>query len=540
MEFDISDLMDGYADESVSIRPCTQASEERIKELTMKKVHKYEKPRKKGLSFVTKVLVAAAIIASLAIPVMATDFQLIDWLEGLNKTDHEEWQAHYESWENTEGFWQIGMTARDLTRESMTLAVREGQDSPVTGKLEIHGDYWLEHWNGEAFEKMTASMEIPAGEGKEIKDGDEFEIAVNWAETYGALESGRYRLGKNFTYTYSDGKTAQLTEWAEFRIFNEDMTPYIEKCKAAMDALLERDSYHLLEESYGYDWNYDVPGDPVPLGDPMEIFGTEVWKSGRDSLVVTSYREMAEGRQGTWGELLLADGRAFRIDKWKDNNIKSGVEDWQHDNLLSEELNSVEYWYSGFAIPDTQVGEIWVEGNIISIISTTYATENEPHHMEQLFFFREDGSLGGSEKYRLPERNCAEEDKVLTGKLTVAETNADEIREVLDAQDVGTPSHFSWEEERKLYSDAMAGVKTSGFANTSPVEIANGYEAYKHAFADYEVVADTHHASEVSYDADTGMWKVEFWWANGDIDAIIYMDAQGITKLTVMKPYTGE
>ena len=114
MELNISDLMDGYADESVSIRPCAQSSAERIKELTMKKVHKYEKPRGKGLSFVTKVLVAAAIIASLAIPVLATDFQLIDWLEGLNKTDHEEWQAHYESWENTEGFWQIGMTARDF------------------------------------------------------------------------------------------------------------------------------------------------------------------------------------------------------------------------------------------------------------------------------------------------------------------------------------------------------------------------------------------------------------------------------------------
>ena len=42
MELNISDLMDGYADESVSIRPCAQSSAERIKELTMKKVHKYE------------------------------------------------------------------------------------------------------------------------------------------------------------------------------------------------------------------------------------------------------------------------------------------------------------------------------------------------------------------------------------------------------------------------------------------------------------------------------------------------------------------
>lgn len=539
MEFNISDLMDGYADESVSISPCAQSSGERIKELTMKKVHKYEKPRGKGLSFVTKVLVAAVIIASLAIPVLATDFQLIDWLEGLNKTDHKEWQAHYESWENTEGFWQIGMTARDLNREGMTLVVREGQDSPVSGRLEIHGDYWLEHWNGEAFEEMNASTEISVGETREIKDGDEFEIPVNWAEAYGPLESGRYRLGKNFTYTYSDGKRVNLTEWAEFRIFNEDMTPYIEQCKAAMDAVKDRASYHLLEETYGYEWDYSVPGASVPVGEPIEIWSTEVWKSGEDSLVVRSMTEAGKGLLGSWGEL-LRDDQAFSINGWKGEGVQSGVKNWEYDKLLSQELNSVEYWYSGFAIPESQVGEIWVEDRAITIISTSYPTENKPAHEEQTFFFGGDGSLVGVERYWLPERNCAQEDKVLTGKLTVYDTTANEIREVLDAQDVGTPSHFSWEEERKLYAAGMAGVKTSGFANTSPVEIANGFEAYRHAFADYEVVADTHHDSEVSYDADTGMWKVEFWWANGDVDAIVYMDAKGITVLTVMKPYTGE
>lgn len=219
MELNIPDLLDHLQDESVTIQPCTQSSPERIKELTMKKVHKYEKPRGKGLSFVSKVLVAAIIIASLAIPVMAaTGFKLTDWLEGLNKPDYEQWQAHYESWEDTEGFWQISMTARELTREGMTLSLREAQDSPVTGNLTVHGGYWLEHWNGEAFEKMTPNGEIPAEADREIRDGDEFEIPVNWMDSYGPLESGRYRLGKEFTYTFTNGKTAELTEWAEFRI----------------------------------------------------------------------------------------------------------------------------------------------------------------------------------------------------------------------------------------------------------------------------------------------------------------------------------
>ena len=91
------------------------------------------------------------------------------------------------------------------------------------------------------------------------------------------------------------------------------MTPYIEKCKAAMDALLERDSYHLKEESYGYEWNYDVPGNPMPVGEPVEIFGREVWKSGEDSLVMRTVAAEEEDRHGAWGELLLADGQAFAI-----------------------------------------------------------------------------------------------------------------------------------------------------------------------------------------------------------------------------------
>jgi len=262
MELNISDLLDGLQDETVSIQPCRDASSERIRELTMKKVHKYEKPRKRSLSFVSRLLIAAMLIAALAIPVMAaTGFRLTDWLEGLNKSDLTEWKAHYESWENTEGFWQVSMTARDLSPDGMTLSVREAQDSPVTGKLEIHDGYWLESWNGEAFENMTAAAEVPAGESREIKDGDKFELEVNWADVYGALESGRYRLGKEFTYTYSDGKTAKLTEWAEFRIFKEDMTPYIQQCKNALDELLNREQSHVSFDHYSYDIDTEEASD---------------------------------------------------------------------------------------------------------------------------------------------------------------------------------------------------------------------------------------------------------------------------------------
>lgn len=528
MELNIPDLLDGLQDESVPIQPCTQSSPARIKELTMKKIHKYEKPRGRGLSFVTKVLVAAIIIASLAIPVMAaTGFQLTDWLEGLNKSNLAEWNMHYESWEKTEGFWQIGMTARDLTREGMTLSVREAQDTPVTGKLEILDGYWLEHWNGEAFEKMTAASEARAGENREIKDGDKFEIAVNWADAYGQLESGRYRLGKEFTYTYSDGKTAKLTEWAEFRIFNEDMTPYIQECKDALDELLNRKYSHISLEQFAYGENQD---------DLTEQFNNEFWRSGDNYMMIRTVQNLRENMGGSFGDLLLGN-EGYYISTWPNDDVMLGAQKWAYDDLLSTDLNSFDLWHFWFYVNDSNVGEIWVEENTITLTCVEYPQPDLAKYSEYIFRFDEAGNLVGGEKWYLPEPNCAQEDKWINCKMTVHDTSEEDIVKAIEAQKVGTPDPFSWAQEKEEAKEKRGAVITSGFNNTTPVTIESGYDAYMHGFGDYEVVADTHHDSKVSYDADADMWKVEYMWANGNIHATIYMNGDGITQLVIMEDY---
>lgn len=528
MELNIPDLLDHLQDESVTIQPCTQSSPERIKELTMKKVHKYEKPRGKGLSFVSKVLVAAIIIASLAIPVMAaTGFKLTDWLEGLNKPNHEEWQAHYESWEDTEGFWQISMTARELTREGMTLSLREAQDSPVTGNLTVHGGYWLEHWNGEAFEKMTPNGEIPAEADREIKDGDEFEIPVNWTDSYGPLESGRYRLGKEFTYTFTDGKTAKLTEWAEFRIFTEDMTPYVEQCKGALDELLNREYSHISLEEFSYGEG------PEELTEQRDY---EFWRSGDNYMMVRTFQNLRENMGGSHGDLLLGD-EGYYISTWPNDDVMQGAQRWKYDDLLSKDLNSFDLWHFVLTPDDSNVGEIWVEENTITLTCAEYPQLDMVRYMEYIFRFDEAGNLTSGEKWYLTEPNCAQEDKWLNCRMTVHDTSEEDIVRAIEAQKVGEPDSFSWEQEREEAMEKRGAVITSGFNNTTPVTIESGYDAYMHGFGDYEVVADTHHDSKVSYDADADMWKVEYMWANGNIHASIYMNGQGITQMVVMEDY---
>lgn len=526
MELNIPDLLDGLQEETVSIQPCSDASADRIKELTMKKVHKYEKPKKRSLSFVSRLLIAAMLIAALAIPVMAaTGFRLTDWLEGLGKSNLSEWKTHYESWENTEGFWQMGLTSRDVTREGMTLCIQEFQDSPVTGKLEILDNWWLEQWNGEEFEKMTAAVPVTPLERREIRDEDSYEVAVNWANAYGQLESGRYRLGREFIYTYSDGRTVRLTDWAEFRIFNEDMTPYIEQCKAALDELLNRKNSHISLDTYGYASPNEV----------TDLFSYEIWRNGDDYFLTRSMEDYRENRTGRWGELLLGNV-GININSWVNDAILQGADDWEYDHLLAPDLNSFDLWHFYLSANDSQVGEIWVEEDTIVLLCAETSGSEVVRYSEHIFRFDDAGRLVGGELWYLPYPGCTEEEKWISCSMIAYDTSADEIARVIAAQNVGEPFLFSWEQEKQEQLK-KSGVKTTGFHNTSPVTIGNGYDAFMHGFGDYDVVADTHHTSRVSYDASADMWKVEYMWANGDIHATIYMNGQGITQLTVIEPY---
>jgi len=531
MQFHISDLLDTLPEAEVSLQNRSDASPERIKELTMKKIKAEKKTPRRGMSGLGKILVAAAILVSLAVPALAaaSGFHFVDWLEGLGRSDVREEKAHYASWEETEGFWQVSLWAKNLTREGMTLACREVQDSPVTGTLEIHGGYWLEHWNGKEFETMTALTEIPVEESREIRDGVSFETEVNWADAYGQLESGRYRLGKNFTYTYSDGKTVELTDWAEFRIFNEDMTPYINQCKDAMDALLAKEHSHISMVSY----NYDGYGDAFTLSN---TFTYEIRRSGENYLMIHDVRDQKDQTGGTWGDMLLGD-KAYFIRSWNGVDVSSGAEVWMYDHLLSKELNQFDIWYFFFTMEEEKVGEIWVEDSKIVVLISLQGDDNGKVYKELNYYFDPQGNLIGGEIYYLPEPYCAQEDKRLSTIMTVHDTASDDIDAVIDAQNVGVPEEFSWEQEKQQYLAGTAGVKTSGFHNVTPVPITDGYDAFMHAFRDYEVLGETHSSSKVSYDPEADIWKVEYWWFNGDVHGIVYMDGQGVTQLTYMGPY---
>ena len=52
-----------------------------------------------------------------------------------------------------------------------------------------------------------------------------------------------------------------------------------------------------------------------------------------------------------------------------------------------------------------------------------------------------------------------------------------------------------------------------GIVCYNPVE---GFHCIRGLSQNYDVIAETHHTSRVSYDPTADMWKVEYMWANGD------------------------
>lgn len=85
----ISDMLNGYQDDTVKIESVTPLSSERIKELTMSKITKKEK-KSRRIGF--KLLVAAAIIASLTMTVYAAEeiFGAGDWFREILSIELQE------------------------------------------------------------------------------------------------------------------------------------------------------------------------------------------------------------------------------------------------------------------------------------------------------------------------------------------------------------------------------------------------------------------------------------------------------------------
>ena len=93
MKQNISDILDDYQDDSVVLGLDIPLSSRRIKELTMRKIQEEGKYRRRGN--VGKLLIVAAVVSALAVPVLAVNgFLFEDWSNESLKAESMEYDEN--------------------------------------------------------------------------------------------------------------------------------------------------------------------------------------------------------------------------------------------------------------------------------------------------------------------------------------------------------------------------------------------------------------------------------------------------------------
>ena len=544
MEFRITDLMDHIQDASVELKPNTAASESRIKELTMKKVQnrqgKYASLRR-GIGFIGKVLIAAAIIAALAIPVMAVSGLIFsDWQEeGENPInngydDNILLGAEYKKWDVSGWVLQISAEYED----GLTLICQEMGTPENFGTLEAWDGWWLEKWNGSEY--------IPIERGRDdsvtqsILPGEEYRWEINWEELHGELESGSYRVGKNFTYTNEGGEAENMAFYAKFRVFTRDMVPYLDQYRAAYNALHEKESYHITHTQWpGRDNGY-------------EYYVTEIWRDGDNYLSRVTYY-LSDGSILASHGLLRRDGMGYTLE-WKEFDVFSAISEWSKADWVAED--NFDLWFSSMDVREATLGEICVEENALRFYSyhdfidetnltdaqiaendKDYPTWNHDY-TEMAYTFGEGGAISRIERTKMRSLDLETADPVVDAILEVHDTSRDEITKIIAAQDVTNPPAFSWTEDQATYADI--GIK-EGFRNTSAKQISTAQEAIDRAKKEIDLTADPdyregyeYNVTHVYHDKDADMWKVTFEFSQDDYFMfIVYLNSDGTTQMTV-------
>lgn len=532
MQYHISELLDGLREVDIDIQPDTNASSKRIKELTMKKVHMEENRKKtrRGLTTLSKIVLIAAVIATLALPVMAaTGFRFTDWLKG-NSSNTGEYDTDLELGSASKAWvisgWTVELSAKNITDKGLTVKCVHWTNqaaAPLTGTLAADESYWLEKWEGKNYVKLAdPKTAIPTGKTIPIEKDTTANWPVNWENTYGSLDDGAYRLGKNFTYTSDDGKTETVPVYVKFRVFKQDMSSAVKQCRDMLEEVKNRDSYHVLKTNYtGYRDNSD-----------FTHYTFEFWKSGNDFMEERTYYGK-DGSIARHSGYLLRDGKGYSL-TWTGDNVLTPLESWEAARFVDWE--TMEFgWTSSLEIWDNSVGVVSVDETGIQVIQRTVFSDGQPDLIWALTFTQdESGKLTGVRNDSIPGEEFTPDQADPRAKLEILDTAPAEIARTIAAQAVDKPVAFSWAEDQAKYPAGTEGVKTEGFVNTASRSIGDTDTAI--AAAQKECTMEFQNTAAVFYDEGAKMWKVELGSSADDtVGQTVYLTEDGITMLVVTK-----
>ncbi len=543
MEFVISDLLDELQEVDVDILPYVSASENRIKELTMKKIQGHYE-RKRRHHPLGKLILIAAIVAALAVPVMAVSGLLFtDWQEGIIQPNNN---AGYDEdlllggsskiWD-TSG-WAVRISAEDATPEGLTFVCEELGDPEKAGTLTTTDGYWLERWDGSTYIPMNAvyegSTEIT------IVDSETARWDIRWTDICGALETGSYRIGKHFTYTNPEGNPEELDYFAKFRIFSQDMDTYLKQYQTAMDSLVNAENFHILETVH--------PGDLQEYS----YYTREIWKHGNDFLEEIRYINEDGSLWRRRGALYL-NGKGYALE-WVGDDVLSGIADWESADYL--DISFASDWHFSMDIIESILGQVYVDGTTLNfyeysdwidetgltpeMIAELDASHPSWNHdyTERAYTLDENGRLIRIQIAGLLSLDPETADPIIHNTLEVFDTPAEEIAKIIEAQNVSGVRAFSWEDDFAEYADT---ADTDGFVNTSKAPISTPDDAIARAKREADPKDNPKYRTGYDYniatawfDETAGMWKVQIGHSQDNLFVcLVYLDTDGITQMLV-------
>ena len=469
-------------------------------------IPKSTSPRKRIL------LIAAVVAALLALAGCAMAIHYV-WAESpftsLPRLTGED--IHYEDIELT-------ITGVSPTGMSLMCTIRneafpeENQDEAQNAIEIINGPFYLEKKTETGWEELPKRIEDATWQKQEFITGGQLDLGYSWGLVYGRLNPGTYRL----TTTVVEGQPEVRVEFNIADYANMTNAEAIQKCNDAIDAVLNRECYHVylsqLQE-FG-----EIP-EGIRMDDGQNTSYSEFWKSGEDYLELFA-REEGHVVDG----MMKKDGVKYRLDNETEYDSNTPVAGWSVWPALDDERLA---WWAAYYEPNSV---LFPEGiGIISDEEITFQRKTyEDNQTETISFrFDEAGNLKKIVSTRVEKRFYAENAFVpVTNTMTIeiCDTDAASISKKIADQDVNFYRDFSWEKDQKERTPLNVA-----FQNTTVSPVTNAPEAIAQAVKECNV----EYTKIVVYrDEAAGMWRVEFQilYGHGGYQ-YVYLNNDGITQM---------
>lgn len=469
-------------------------------------IPKSTSPRKRIL------LTAAVVAALLALAGCAMAIHYV-WAESLftslPRLTGED--IHYEDIELT-------ITGVSPTGMSLMCTIRneafpeENQDEAQNAIEIINGPFYLEKKTETGWEELPKRIEDATWQKQEFITGGQLDLGYSWGLVYGRLNPGTYRL----TTTVVEGQPEVRVEFNIADYANMTNAEAIQKCNDAIDAVLNRECYHVylsqLQE-FG-----EIP-EGIRMDDGQNTSYSEFWKSGEDYLELFA-REEGHVVDG----MMKKDGVKYRLDNETEYDSNTPVAGWSVWPALDDERLA---WWAAYYEPNSV---LFPEGiGIISDEEITFQRKTyEDNQTETISFrFDEAGNLKKIVSTRVEKRFYAENAFVpVTNTMTIeiCDTDAASISKKIADQDVNFYRDFSWEKDQKERTPLNVA-----FQNTTVSPVTNAPEAIAQAVKECNV----EYTKIVVYrDEAAGMWRVEFQilYGHGGYQ-YVYLNNDGITQM---------